>query len=90
LLETTNPPNTSNAYTGTRLGSGLLNVPGSARENSSCYYVNLATAGSGGVARNYICVVRESTFVFQSSSAFSYKTDNFSAQYTFEAEIPLA
>jgi hypothetical protein len=91
LLQTTNPPNSNNAYTGTRIGSGIFYVAGAARESVSAYYVNITGArGGGGIARDYICIFREPvTASFQSSTSFGYNNAG-STQYTFQAEIPLA
>jgi hypothetical protein len=87
LRETTDPPNTNNAYTGTRLGSGFLNFTGT-RNSSTCCYVN-TIAGNESIARNYIVIVSDDLFFFQGSGHFNYARTEV-LQYTFQAEIPLA
>jgi hypothetical protein len=88
LLETTDPPNTNNAYTGTRLGRALLNIPNVARETATCCYIN-TRAGNESIARDYICIVTDSGFGFHRNNYYHYDETN-SLQYTFQAEIPLA
>ena len=91
LRQTTNPPNTNNGYTGSRIGSGEFVVSSAARESVGVYYVNtIAGGGGGGIARDYICIFREpATGTFHSSGSFGYSNTG-SAQYSFQAEIPLA
>ena len=86
LRETTDPPNTNNAYTGTRLGSGLLNF--GARNTSTCSYIN-TIAGNESIARNYIVIISDDLFGVHSSGHFSYGRTE-ALQYTFQAKIPLA
>ena len=86
LRETTDPPNTNNAYTGTRLGSGLLNF--GTRNSSTCCYVN-TIAGGESIARDYIVIISDNMFLTQTSGHFNYARTE-ALQYTFQAEIPLA
>ena len=88
LRETTDPPNTNNAYTGTKVGSGFLNFTGT-RDTATCCYVNTRVVNES-IARNYIVIISDMLFYFQGSGHFNYAREDVSLQYTFQAEIPLA